>query len=101
MIFIGIFVMKMGISVAPIFLAFNNNKVINAVILQLELEGKDEKDTTEKESAKEKKFFDEDLVMHCYAITPVLLENNLLHNQEHALPVQTFHPVVPTPPPNA
>lgn len=99
-LFLGIFAMKMGIAVAPIFLAFNNNKVVNAVIMQLELEGKSEKDSTEKEMAKEKKFFDEDMIFHCYEVTPILLENNILHNQEHSLLVQTFHPVVPTPPPN-
>lgn len=103
MLFIGIFMMKMGISLAPLFLAFNNNKVVSAVILQLELEGKNEKDSTEKDAFKDKKFFDEDkdLVIHCYTLTPILIENNILHNQEHALFVQTYHPVVPTPPPNA
>ncbi len=69
--------------------------------MQLELEGKNEKDTTEKELMKDKKFFDEDLVLHCYKLTPILIENNILHNGEHALFVQTYHPVVPTPPPNA
>lgn len=99
-VFLGIFLIKMLISVAPLFLSLNN-KTVNAVIMQLELEGKNEKDTTEKDLIKDKKFFDEDIVFHCYAITPILIETNILHNQEHALFVQTFHPVVPTPPPNA
>jgi hypothetical protein len=98
--FIGIFLIKMSISVAPLFLMLNN-KTVNAVIMQLELEGKNEKDNAEKDFAKEKKFFDENVVSHCYALTPILVENNILHNQEHALFVQTYHPEVSTPPPNA
>lgn len=99
-VFLGIFLIKMMISVAPIFLTLNN-KTVNAVIMQLELEGKNEKDTTEKDLMKDKKFVDEDIVFHCYAITPILIETNILHNKEHALFLQTYHPVVPTPPPNA
>lgn len=92
----------MTISLSPIFLMLNN-KTVNAVIMQLELEGKDEKDAAEKDLLKEKKFFDEDklLITHCYTLTPILVETNHLHNLEHALFVQTYHPVVPTPPPNA
>jgi hypothetical protein len=100
--FISIFFIKMSISVAPVFLLLNN-KTVRAVIMQLELEGKDEKDATDKDAIKDKKFFDEDkdLVIHCYTLTPILIETNILHNMEHALFVQTYHPVVPTPPPNA
>jgi Na+(H+)/acetate symporter ActP len=100
LMFICIFLIKMTISVAPVFLMLNN-KTVNAVIMQLELEAKDEKDAAEKDLMKDKKFFDEDIVFHCYALTPILIENNILHNQEHALFLQTYHPVVPTPPPNA
>ena len=92
----------MAISLSPVFLILNN-KTVNAVIMQLELEGKDEKDAAEKDLLKDKKFFseDKDFVTHCYALTPLLVETNILHNLEHALFVQTYHPVVPTPPPNA
>lgn len=90
----------MTISVAPVFLLLNN-KTVSAVIMQLELEGKDEKDSSEKDASKDKKFFDENLVLHGYALTPIIVENNILHNQEHCLFVQTYHPIVPTPPPNA
>ncbi len=94
----------MTVSVAPLFLVLNN-KTISAVILQLEQDGKGEKDNAEKDdtgktSLKEKKFFDEDIVAN-YTLLPILIDNNLLHNQEHALLVQLYHPVVPTPPPNA
>lgn len=90
----------MAISIAPVFLLLNN-KTVSAVIMQLELEGKDEKDTsTEKDFAKDKKFFDESLVCQTYTLTPLIIEINILHNQEHCLFVQSYHPVVPTPPPN-
>lgn len=93
----------MAISVAPLFL-YLSSKSVNAVITQLELEGKTEKDNTEKDAVekdllKDKKFFDKEFVQ-AYLFTPLLIENNILHNQEHALYVQTFHPIVPTPPPN-
>lgn len=78
-----------------------NNTTVNAVIMQIELEDKDEKDVSEKGFLKDKKFFDHDVVLHCYIITPSLIENNILHNMEQAIFVQTYHPVVPTPPPNA
>lgn len=100
LMFIGIFLIKMSISLAPLFLLLNN-KTVNAVIMQVELEGKDEKDNAEKDLFKDKKFFDGDLVQHCYTLTPILIETNILHNHEHNLFVQTYHPVVPTPPPNA
>jgi len=100
-LFMFIFVIKMGISVAPLFLKLFNSKTVNAVIMQLEQEGKDEKDNPEKDFLKDKKFFDEDLVIHCYTLTPIIIETNILHNQEHSLFVQVYHPVVPTPPPNA
>lgn len=91
----------MAICIAPVFLLLNN-KTVNAVIMQLELEGKNEKDaSSEKEFAKDKKFFDENLVQHTYALAPVIIETNVLHNQENCLFVQTYHPAVPTPPPNA
>lgn len=100
-VFLGIFLIKMAISVAPVFLMINNNTV-NAVIMQLELEDKNEKDSSvEKGFFKYKKFFDEAITVHCYHITPILFETNMLHNLEQSLFVQTYHPIVPTPPPNA
>lgn len=98
-LFIGIFAIKMIISVAPVFMCLNN-KTVRAVIMQLEHESKNEKEDPDKEAFKEKKFFDED-VNHLTVYKPIIVENNILHNQERSLYRQVYHPVVPTPPPNA
>lgn len=96
--FLGVFVLKMAISLAPVFL-YLDNKTVSAVILQLELETKSEKDNTEKDSFKEKKVFDE-YDLHSVAFITFVAESNVLYNQEHSLLIQLYHPVVPTPPPN-
>lgn len=96
--FICVFVVKMSISLAPLF-TFLDSGTARAVIMQLEQETKGEKENPDKDAFKEKKSFDEHLLA-IFHYDPFLLETNYLHNQEHALLVQLFHPVVPTPPPN-
>lgn len=98
-LFIGIFTIKMAISIAPVFLYLDSNTV-TAVIMQLEQETKTEKEGPEKDVFKEKKFFDE-AYNHVIVYLAFLAETKMLHNSEHSLYKQTFHPVVPTPPPNA
>jgi len=100
MLFMMIFVSKMIISVAPAFLSLNN-KTVNAVIMQLELENKNEKDDPDKDSGKEKKFFDEDFQFVYYAEqVPVTIKTNKLLSPKHALYQPNHHPSVPTPPPD-
>lgn len=94
-----VFAVKMSISLAPLF-TFLDSGTVKAVIMQLEQENKGEKESTEKESVKGKTTFDAYLLGVFY-FDPFLIETNYLHNREHALLVQLFHPVVPTPPPNA
>ncbi len=96
--FMGVFLIKMAISVAPVFL-YLDNQTVKAVILQLELETKGEKDTTDKDAFKEKKVFD-DYDLHSVAFITFVVETKVLHNQENSLYKQVYHPVVPTPPPN-
>ena|SRR6478735_10768233 len=98
-LFIGIFAIKMVISIAPVFTCLNN-KTVRAVIMQLEHESKNEKEDLEKDAFKDKKFFDEN-VNHLIVYRPLIAETNILHNQERSLYKQVFHPLVPTPPPNA
>jgi hypothetical protein len=98
LLFIAVFSIKMMISIVPIF-SLLDAKVVASVIMQLEQETKGEKDTTEKDSLKEKKSFDE----HTYTLfdyEPTLIETNRLHSKEKTLAVQLYHRVVPTPPPN-
>ena len=97
-LFMGIF-MKMFISVAPVFMSLNN-KTVNAVITQLELESKNEKEDPDKGMLKEKKFFDEEFNSMMADHKPLVVEINILHNLEKSLYTEAYHPSVPTPPPN-
>lgn len=98
MLFLTIFLIKMVISLAPVFL-YLDNKTVTAVILQLELESKADKDSLEKDAVKEKKVFDE-TYMHVLAYQSFLNGVKVLYNSEHCLYKQVHHPQVPTPPPN-
>ncbi|MCJ8211712.1 hypothetical protein MUY27_18480 [Mucilaginibacter sp. RS28] len=100
MLFMGIFVVKMLISVAPAFLCLNS-KTVHAAIMQLEQETKNEKEDPDKDAFKEKKSFDEDLYCFDFEHVHFTQEINRLHNLEKSLYQQVYHPVVPTPPPNA
>ena len=92
----------MVISVAPAFLSLSNDKTVKAVIMQLEQEGKNEKEDPEKDAAKDKKFCDENFVHICaHQHIIQIIETNLMLSQEHALSPQVHHPTVPTPPPDA
>ncbi|GAA4095910.1 hypothetical protein GCM10022392_18800 [Mucilaginibacter panaciglaebae] len=89
----------MCICLAPLF-TFLDSYTVKAAIMQLEQETKDEKGNTDKDPFKEKRSFDEYLLV-IFHFDPFLIETNILHNSEHALLVQLYHPIVPTPPPNA
>lgn len=95
-----VFTLKMFVSAAPLLSTVFDSGTTKAAIMQLEQENKGEKENTDKESFKEKKTFDEHLLA-VFHFDPFLIQTNFLHNREHALLVQLFHPVVPTPPPNA
>lgn len=96
--FMGIFIAKMVISIAPVFISLDD-KTVSAVIMQLEHESKTEKENPDKDALKEKKSFDETCT-HLVVYRPFIVETNILHNQENSLYTQVYHPVVPTPPPN-
>lgn len=96
-----IFISKMIISVAPAFLSLNN-KTVNAVIMQLELENKNEKDDPEKESSKDKKFFDEHIQWlnhHVHEVFVIATPEPLDYG--HCTYQPNHHPSVLTPPPDA
>lgn len=99
-LFMGIFIIKMGISIAPAFLSMDNNAV-GAIINQLELENKgDSKDAKEKGDFKDKlPELDQELAF-VYVYAPVLTATNFYYHQQQLLYQQTHHPVVLTPPPN-
>lgn len=96
--FMSVFVLKMAISLAPVFF-YLDCKAVSSVILQLEQESKAEKDSPDKDTFKEKKIFDA-YDLHSVAFITFIVEDKVLHNQEHSLYKQVYHPIVPTPPPN-
>lgn len=98
-LFVFVFFIKISISAIAV-ITFLDSKVASNVIMQLEHESKSEKDDPEKDAFKEKKAFSEHLFTF-FHYDPFLVETNYLHNLEHELLVQLYHPVVPTPPPNA
>jgi hypothetical protein len=97
-VFMLVFAAKMTISLVPLF-SFLDRTTARAVIMQLEQETKGEKENPDKDALKEKKNFDEQLSVF-FHYDPFLVQTACLHTQEHALLVQLYHPVVPTPPPN-
>jgi hypothetical protein len=98
-VFMIVFAVKMTISLVPLFSVLDKNTA-RAVIMQLEQESKGDKESPDKDALKEKKSFDELLlVIFNYDLFRIAI--NCLHTQEQALIVQPYHPVVPTPPPNA
>ena len=99
LIFLFIFTIKMGISLAPLFSSIDS-KTAAAVIMQLEQETKGDKDDLSKDTLKEKKAFDDQLLIS-FEHQHYIIELNVLYNLEKSLYIQTYHPVVPTPPPNA
>jgi len=97
--FLSIFLVKMVISVAPVFIAQFDKETMNAVIMQVELEHGPDNDT-----AKNLKIADMKLVEHHNSDHYVSLRYHLqVKNSyiEHIKRyVNPYHPMVPTPPPN-
>lgn len=90
---------KMGISLAPLFSNIDS-KTAATVIMQLEQESKGDKDDLSKDTLKEKKVFDDHLLFS-FEQEHYAIEQTVLFNLEKSLYIQAYHPVVPTPPPNA
>lgn len=97
--FLFIFLVKMSISLAPLFSSIDS-KTAAAVIMQLEQETKGDKDDLSKDSLKEKKIFDDHLLIS-FEHEHYTIEQNVLYKLEKSLYLQSYHPTVPTPPPNA
>jgi len=94
-----IFVIKMALSIASVFLSMDG-KTVNAVINQLEQESKDEKDAGTKESFKIKKAIDEELLQFVFVPNLHTLTDQLPANTHTETFFDEHYPPVPTPPPN-
>jgi hypothetical protein len=98
--FLIIFFIKMSITTAPIFFSLDK-KVINAVIMQLELENNSKENPAEaKDNAN---FFKKGIdFIHCknFEIAQLLILDDIDYHFIYKQYIKTFFPRVPTPPPN-
>ena len=97
--FMSIFIVKMGISGAPVFFPQLDKSLMNAVIMQLE-----EENSGDEASKGNVKFSDHKLMIHHFdfAYVPLVISNGISnsfidHSRRY---VDPYHPSVPTPPPN-
>jgi hypothetical protein len=97
--FLSIFLVKMGISAAPVFFSHLDKEVMKSVIMQLEQEHESDGD-----SGKLLKIVEFKLINHnnTFVYIPLVYEvgidNTFFdHNKRYVNP---YHPSVPTPPPN-
>lgn len=98
LIFLFIFAIKMGLSVAPVFISLDK-KSVNAVIMQLEHDNDAKKSDSSKEFEKEKKGCDENFT-HALIFEAFHQHTSLSLAEESTAYSLTYHPSVPTPPPN-
>jgi hypothetical protein len=97
-LFLSIFFIKVVISVAPFVLSHFDKKAVNAVIMQLEIEG-DAKTNDVKENTVKEYFTLGSFGFSVHHPTQLVLTSMI--SVDHDKHVQAFYPVVPTPPPNA
>jgi len=95
-----IFMAKMGISGAPVFCASIDKDIMNAVIMQIELEhdsGKDAKDTAKFTDFKLTEL-NHPIFSYEFLSSHFVLNSSFIEHFKRY--VDPYHPTVPTPPPN-
>ncbi len=96
-----IFMSKMAISGAPVFFASIDKEIMNAVIMQIELEHDSGKDTS-KDTAKFTDFklveLNHPIFDYEFSSSHFYLNNSFIEHFKRY--VDPHHPTVPTPPPN-
>ncbi len=97
--FLGIFTVKMLISVAPVFVAHMDKQVMNDVIMQVELEHGSDGDSGKTLKFVDGKHHDLQAIQSYLPVRYHFHVNNsfIEHFKRYVNP---FHPAVPTPPPN-
>lgn len=97
----GIFIAKMAISGAPLFFSSSDRELMNAVIMQVELEHGNSQDTG-KDTSKlaEIKLFGLDSIFDRYEmpVFNIVIKSSFIEHYKRY--VDPHHPSVPTPPPN-
>ena len=97
--FMGIFIVKMGISGAPVFFTQLDKGLMNSVIMQLE-----EENSGDDATKGHVKFADHKLMIHHFDFeyVPLLISSGIRNSfiDHFRRYVDPYHPSVPTPPPN-
>ena len=99
--FIFIFMAKMGISGAPVFFTGIDKDIMNAVIMQIELEhdcGKDTGKTTAKFTDLKLVEVNHPIFSYEFSSNHFVLKSSFIEHFKRY--VDPYHPTVPTPPPN-
>jgi hypothetical protein len=96
-LFLSIFLTKMMIFVLPFIISHFDKQAVNAVIMQVEIEG-DAKSNDLKESPVKEFFTLSNFGYTANHSTQLILPSML--SVDHDKHVQAFYPVVPTPPPD-
>ncbi|SKB53750.1 hypothetical protein [Daejeonella lutea] len=98
-VFLFIFFAKMAISVAPLIAIHMDSQVVNAVIMQLEIENHSSKGTDQAKDSLNKGEWLSGLSKFKFAIPQIdLASKQFILLRDY--PIQAFYPSVPTPPPN-
>lgn len=96
-----IFLAKMIISGAPVFCLSSDRVLVNAVIMQIEVEHGNSNDTT-KDLSKgidiKGMFVYNPVILYNFYSTHVGIDNTFIEHSKRY--VDPYHPSVPTPPPN-
>jgi hypothetical protein len=99
-VFLFVFFAKMVISVAPLIAHHMDNEVVNAVIMQLEIENHSSKNVDQAKDSLNKGEWLSGLSKFNFSRPQI----DIASNQYSFLmdcPIQAFYPSVPTPPPNS
>jgi hypothetical protein len=97
--FISIFIVKMGISAAPVFFKQLDKEVVKSVIMQIEQEHEEDGDSGKILKIVEfKSINDHNSFVFIPAVYEIGINNNFVdHNKRY---VDPYQPAVPTPPPD-
>ena len=98
-LFFSIFIVKMLVSVAPLFLSFEKKEVV-AAIVQLELDNEGKDDSHDTKDLKIMKKGVEFIQVHQFGLTTFLSLDDINHHFFSNRYIKSFFPSVPTPPPN-
>lgn len=98
-VFLFIFFAKMVISVAPLVADHMDSKIVNAVIMQLEIENHSAKGADKAKDCIDKGEWLNGFSKYNFSRPQIAIASNAYAFLRHS-PIQAFYPSVPTPPPN-